>query len=565
MPSLELSPKVRKACHVLALDDERNTFHPVLWDESKEPQDRTHTRDERISQVWFAGMHANVGGGYPDDAVALVSLKWMSDQASAHGLQFVPNLIEHHTAKRDPIGRIYDSRAGLKGYYRYNPRRIEFLTNGQAHERGFFNRRWPRPNPTVSVERVKIHESVFTRIASAPDAYAPIVLPSRYAVVMDDGRIVEGAANPYETPEASAARGLAQEQAWNLVWWRRIAYFATVFASAWLVARPFAGGPTGEIAAGRVDVAARAILAVGDYVPDLASRWINYFATVPSELLLGGGVIVALMAAGGRLRGAICSTMRRIWIASTSGRPTALRHLASPSGFVYALRRQPAYQGAFAVLRRHVLPTVFGVGVLAMLVGIVNRAPFEIASGMGTVCRPDALGPSAAAFRTDALCTATGYRLDAARRYRITVTPDPSAPWRDLQIPVPSPGGFATWSPDLSLSQRLRFAAFLPFRRVWTAHWYAPVAQVGEQGWDYYPIAGGSAEITARTSGPLYIFVNDVIFPIGPFTVRFGWSAYYSNNQGVGHVSVCRVEGDECVPVASAAMGAAIRHTLAVA
>ena len=34
MPSLELSPKVRKACHVLALDDERNTFHPTLWDES---------------------------------------------------------------------------------------------------------------------------------------------------------------------------------------------------------------------------------------------------------------------------------------------------------------------------------------------------------------------------------------------------------------------------------------------------------------------------------------------------------------------------------------------------
>ena len=260
------------------------------------------------------------------------------------------------------------------------------------HERGFFNRRWPRPHPTVGVGRVKIHESVFTRIASAPDAYAPIVLPSRYAVVLDDGRIVEGAANPYETPEASAARGLAQEQAWDLVWWRRIAYFATVFVSAWLVARPFAGGPTGEMPPAELTLAARAILAVGDYVPDLASRWINYFATVPSELLLGGGVIVALMAAGGRLRGAICSTMRRIWIASTSGRPTAMRHLTSPSGFVYALRRQPAYQGAFAVLRRHVLPTVFGVGVLAMLVGIANRAPFEIASGMGTRVSPGRAG-----------------------------------------------------------------------------------------------------------------------------------------------------------------------------
>src|SRR5262245_7765101 len=32
MPELKLSPNVRRACHVLALDDERNTFHPVLWD-----------------------------------------------------------------------------------------------------------------------------------------------------------------------------------------------------------------------------------------------------------------------------------------------------------------------------------------------------------------------------------------------------------------------------------------------------------------------------------------------------------------------------------------------------
>ena len=37
MPELELSPKVKRACHVLALDDERNTFHPVLWDEEHEP------------------------------------------------------------------------------------------------------------------------------------------------------------------------------------------------------------------------------------------------------------------------------------------------------------------------------------------------------------------------------------------------------------------------------------------------------------------------------------------------------------------------------------------------
>ena len=86
MQNLRLSDKVGKACHVLALDDERNTFHPVLWDESTESQSATDIEQERISQVWFAGMHSNVGGGYPDDALACVSFQWMTRQAGARGL-----------------------------------------------------------------------------------------------------------------------------------------------------------------------------------------------------------------------------------------------------------------------------------------------------------------------------------------------------------------------------------------------------------------------------------------------------------------------------------------------
>ena len=35
MPECDLNPKVQKGCHAVALDDERNTFHPVLWNESK--------------------------------------------------------------------------------------------------------------------------------------------------------------------------------------------------------------------------------------------------------------------------------------------------------------------------------------------------------------------------------------------------------------------------------------------------------------------------------------------------------------------------------------------------
>ena len=89
MPDLLLSEKVRKACHVLALDDERTTFHPVLWDERGQPETQ-FTKDERISQVWFTGVHANVGGGYPDDSLAQIPLYWIMQEAKVCGLRFKP-------------------------------------------------------------------------------------------------------------------------------------------------------------------------------------------------------------------------------------------------------------------------------------------------------------------------------------------------------------------------------------------------------------------------------------------------------------------------------------------
>ena len=76
-PDQKLSDKVRKACHAVSVDDERHTFHPVLWDESGE------TDPERIEQVWFPGVHSDVGGGYPMDTLSLVALDWMIERAGA--------------------------------------------------------------------------------------------------------------------------------------------------------------------------------------------------------------------------------------------------------------------------------------------------------------------------------------------------------------------------------------------------------------------------------------------------------------------------------------------------
>ncbi|WGR94399.1 DUF2235 domain-containing protein [Bradyrhizobium sp. ISRA435] len=194
LPNRILSPRVNWARHALALDDERTTFHPVLWTEQEPGQPAPPvppTIDgERLVQVWFVGMHANVGGGYPDDAVAFVPLAWLVDEAVKRGLVFKsapvadPDAIKSIRSSEDKDGRLYDSRAGLGAYYRYGPRKVADLCND--------------PYVGVSVPTPKIHESVFERIDSGCNAYAPIGLPPNYVIVSRSGQITPLGAGTFE-------------------------------------------------------------------------------------------------------------------------------------------------------------------------------------------------------------------------------------------------------------------------------------------------------------------------------------------------------------------------------
>lgn len=134
LPTRTLSNIVGKACHALALDDERQSFHPVLWDEQHEAQDARHLDDERLSQVWFAGMHSNVGGGYPGDALSYVPFTWIVGETQRLGLRFVPDQLARWLPMATPIGHISDSRRGVGAYYRYHPRHLRRLTDGQLRD-----------------------------------------------------------------------------------------------------------------------------------------------------------------------------------------------------------------------------------------------------------------------------------------------------------------------------------------------------------------------------------------------------------------------------------------------
>lgn len=67
----QLSSRVKYGRQALAIDERRKDFEPTLW------QPRT---DDTIKQVWFPGVHADIGGGYPECGLSDVTLKWMIDE-----------------------------------------------------------------------------------------------------------------------------------------------------------------------------------------------------------------------------------------------------------------------------------------------------------------------------------------------------------------------------------------------------------------------------------------------------------------------------------------------------
>jgi hypothetical protein len=562
VPNHALSPKVRRACHVLAIDDERNTFHPVLWDEIDEPQDMAHVRDERISQVWFAGMHSNVGGGYADDSLSCVSLRWIMDEAENvenPGLLF-NRLRAMHIARADPFGRVYDSRSGLKSYYRYNPRRIDWLTNGQQHETGVDrtelrrHNRGTDPFPMVSIGRVKIHESVFARIAAAPEAYAPIIFPERYAIVREDGSILDASQSPYEDPNVRPRRVAAQEALWDLVWHRRVLYFATVAATIVLLVGAFLPGADATTLPPADQSATSRVLAhVGGMIPLVGERLANYYSRHALRLYVLLAAIGVLMLASSKVQATLRDRMRGIWSQVVPPPGRRLDALKLPKGLVYTIRSNRLGLRVGSFVRRTLTPAVFGLGLLISLtftsLALANRLLFEAANIAGGICSagsgaagaPTTLAAGASKRLSWAgdgsdvpflFCYPTGILVEKNAHYQIRVE---FTGLRDRTIPIVSPAGVG----DIGPGSRVLFAAMTPFRRVWSADWGVPVARIGTAGFDEYPLERPTNLLRARSSGPLLLFLNDAIAPVGPG--GWGWMSYYFNNSGTATFTITRL------------------------
>ncbi|MCJ1425199.1 hypothetical protein MMC29_003087 [Sticta canariensis] len=132
-----LSNCIENAFQALALDESRTSFSPSVWEKTR--GNRTNLR-----QVWFPGVHSNIGGGYEDQGQANITLAWMISQLEPF-LEFDPDyVLDQYEENRDyykkkgqkprrwSFGEIYKSLTGVYildgsttrtpgNYYRVDP------------------------------------------------------------------------------------------------------------------------------------------------------------------------------------------------------------------------------------------------------------------------------------------------------------------------------------------------------------------------------------------------------------------------------------------------------------
>jgi len=203
-PSLEelaftiVNPSVRTFRQAISIDERRCMFRLKKWDE---PQTFTHNRfndahaePQDIKQVWFAGVHADIGGGYPEieSGLSKYPLIWMIDEATKCGLAVNPRTVNQLAwgvqRKGSPFsyvapdvrGELHDSLRGAWWILEFLPKSARYREwPARQTYLGFYI---PDAEPRLIPEDAFIHESVVKRMDALAD-YRPVNLPAQFQTV----------------------------------------------------------------------------------------------------------------------------------------------------------------------------------------------------------------------------------------------------------------------------------------------------------------------------------------------------------------------------------------------
>lgn len=156
-----LGRSVKVALHAVAIDERRGPFGPTLW------QTPVPDAKQIVEQVWFPGVHSNIGGGYKDSGLSDLALDWMIRRVAAHTPLAFDDAYVAEFVEGDAMATLYESRSALYTASKWLP--FERVIGGHDGWVRRFLSRTNRPEPGETFVNEKIHQSAVDRFnKSAP-------------------------------------------------------------------------------------------------------------------------------------------------------------------------------------------------------------------------------------------------------------------------------------------------------------------------------------------------------------------------------------------------------------
>lgn len=164
LPYIANNPDIEIGRHAVAIDERRAFFRSHLW---RPPFDSSLPRGPKdVKQVWFPGVHCDVGGGYAEaeSGLSKIALEWMLDEAEAAGLivdqerrrEILGQTSGSRYAAPDPKAASHESLTGAWHIAEYIPKK-HFNWQTRAQERRM-NRHRRRTVPAGSLVHVSARE-----------------------------------------------------------------------------------------------------------------------------------------------------------------------------------------------------------------------------------------------------------------------------------------------------------------------------------------------------------------------------------------------------------------------
>jgi uncharacterized protein (DUF2235 family) len=181
LPYVTNNPDIQIGRHAIAIDERRAFFRNHLWRQPDDPSALYGPKN--VKQVWFPGVHCDVGGGYSESECGLskVALEWMLVEATVAGLLVdsgkQAEILGQTTgssryAPPDPTGKLHESLTGAWNLAEFVlRRRYDWKTCKEKRSMNLYRRRTIPPNSLI-------HSSAYLRGGAYSDRLPPDAVPT---------------------------------------------------------------------------------------------------------------------------------------------------------------------------------------------------------------------------------------------------------------------------------------------------------------------------------------------------------------------------------------------------